>query len=238
MNEASTFLNYMPAFSQVGSLAFVLVAVGFGLFLSLCINMGPSFINLLQTSIHRGFRPAAWFAFGVVVNDASVICLCILTSIQVVMTTHNELLMFIIAAGVLLFLFGLSTFKREVKEPVPNESVELESSSENDIPRWYVFFAKGFVLNLLNPFAWLFWFSTVAIVSGNMGGNKLATLIFFAIVLGCCLAMECLKAYGAAFFKRFFNPRRVKVLNRVLGLLLMAFGVYFVFVKGLIPMIW
>ena len=60
-------------------------AILIGVFLSVVVNMGPAFITLVQTSLHRGFRSAAWFAFGVILNDAMIISLCILTSVQVKM---------------------------------------------------------------------------------------------------------------------------------------------------------
>ena len=100
-------------------------------------------------------------------------------------------------------------------------------------PAWFVFLAKGFVLNILNPFVWIFWFSSVAMVAGNMGGNKLSTIVFFAIILGTTLFLELLKAWGAAKLKKFLDADRTTLMNRIAGILLMLCGAYFIIFRGI-----
>ena len=96
-----------------------------------------------------------------------------------------------------------------------------------------MFFGKGFALNILNPFVWIFWFSSVAIVAGNMGGSKISTLVFFAVILGTTLFLELLKAWGAAKLKKFLDAERTTLMNRIAGILLMLCGVYFIIFRGL-----
>ena len=96
---------------------------------------------------------------------------------------------------------------------------------------------KGFVLNLLNPFVWIFWFSAVAVVAGSMGGNKVNTIVFFALILGTTLMCELLKAWGAAKLKVFFNPQRTTIMNRCAGILLVVCGIYFIFLKGIVNLL-
>jgi threonine/homoserine/homoserine lactone efflux protein len=100
-----------------------------------------------------------------------------------------------------------------------------------------VFLGKGFVLNLLNPVVWVFWFSAVAMVAGNMGGNKVSTLVFFAIILGTTWVLEMMKAWGAARLKKFFNPKRTVLMNRITGVLLMLCGAYFIIFKGILNLL-
>ena len=226
----------MPEFSRIGSFSFLMWAILIGLFLSVVVNLGPAFITLVQTSLHRGFRSAAWFATGVILNDATVVTLCILTSVQVVMRTGSEAALACIGAGVILMLFGLFTYRRKVKdrEKLIEQRSEEIMKNQNDKPSWFVFFGKGFVLNILNPFVWLFWFSAVAIVAGNMGGKKVSTLVFFAIILGTTYTMELLKAWGAAKLKRFLTPERTTLINKVAGVLLMLCGAYFIIFQGIV----
>ena len=109
--------------------------------------------------------------------------------------------------------------------------------NQNDKPSWFVFLGKGFVLNILNPFVWLFWFSAVAIVAGNMGGNKLSTIVFFGIILGTTFLLELLKAWGAAKLKRFFNAERTTLMNKIAGVLLMLCGAYFIVFRGIVHLL-
>ena len=239
MENAPDIFNKIPEFSRIGSFSFLIWAVMIGLFLGLFVNMGPAFITLVQTSLHRGFKSAAWFAAGVVLNDFMIISLCILTSVQVVMRSEMEVSLACIGAGMILLVFGIFTYRRKVKER--EEFIEKRSEeimkNVNDKPAWFIFLGKGFVLNILNPFVWLFWFSAVAMVAGNMGGNKLSTLVFFVIVLGASFSIELQKAWGAAKLKVFFNAERTTIMNKVAGILLMLCGAYFIIFKGIINLL-
>ena len=104
MENTHEIFDKMPEFSRIGSFSFLMWAILIGLFLALVVNMGPAFITLVQTSLHRGFRSAAWFATGVILNDVMVVALCILTSVQVVMRTGFEAALACIGAGVILLL--------------------------------------------------------------------------------------------------------------------------------------
>lgn len=236
MENAPDIFDKMPEFSRIGSFSFLLWAILIGLFLAVIVNMGPAFITLVQTSLHRGARSAAWFAIGVILNDAMVISLCILTSVQVVMRSQFEASLACIGAGIILLLFGIFTYRRKVKgreEMIEKRSQEI-MKNVSDKPAWFVFLGKGFVLNILNPFVWIFWFSAVAMVAGNMGGNKLSTIVFFAIVLGTTLAVELLKAWGASRLKKFLNPDRTALMNKIAGVLLMLCGAYFIIFRGIV----
>lgn len=236
MENTPDIFDKMPEFSRIGSFSFLLWAILIGLFLAVIVNMGPAFITLVQTSLHRGARSAAWFAIGVILNDAMVISLCILTSVQVVMRSQFEASLACIGAGIILLLFGIFTYRRKVKgreEMIEKRSQEIMKNA-SDKPAWFVFLGKGFVLNILNPFVWIFWFSAVAMVAGNMGGNKLSTIVFFAIVLGTTLAVELLKAWGASRLKKFLNPDRTALMNKIAGVLLMLCGAYFIIFRGIV----
>ena len=222
---------------------FVFDAIVLGLTLSIVFGFGPAFITLIQTSIHRGFRSAAWFSFGVFLNDLLMVSLCVLTSIQVVAEGDKEMFFFSLGAGIILILFGIFTYTRKVKEDnfkgIKERTDEIIDENkerfkkDDDTPKWFVFVGKGFVLNILNPFVWIFWFSTVAVTAGSMGGNKLKLMIFFGIVLATCLGCDILKAKGASFLKQFFNAKRIRIMNNVIGVGLVLFGLYFI-VSGLI----
>ncbi len=237
-------------------LKFVFDAVVLGLTLAIVFGFGPAFITLIQTSIQRGFRSAAWFAMGVFLNDVLMVALCVLTSIEVTADSKNntEMLLFSLGAGLILIIFGVFTSNKKVKEDnfkgikertdeIIDENREIFKNND-DTPRWFVFLGKGFVLNILNPFVWIFWFGTVAITAGQMkdyaiansfldAHHNLKTLLFFGFVLGTSLGCDLLKAKGASFLKKFFNPKRIRIMNKIIGWGLVLFGLYFI-VKGLI----
>ena len=239
MGNTSGIFEKLPEFSQIWSVSFVTWAIAIGLFLSLIVNMGPAFITLVQTSLHRGFKSAAWFITGVILNDAMIISLYILTSVQVVMRSELEVTLFSIGAGIILVLFGIFTFRRkaEEKESLIEKRTNEILEKKEDKPSWLLMLGKGFVINLLNPFVWIFWFSAVAVVAGSMGGNKVSTIVFFALILGTTLMCELLKAWGAAKLKVFFNPQRTTIMNRCAGILLVVCGIYFIVLKGIVNLL-
>jgi threonine/homoserine/homoserine lactone efflux protein len=239
MESTSGIFEKLPEFSRIWSFSFIMWAVLIGLFLSVVVNMGPAFITLVQTSLHRGFRTAAWFVSGVILNDAMIISLYILTSVQVVMRSELEVTLFSIGAGVILVLFGVFTFRRKVedKESLIEKRTNEILEKKDDRPSWLLMLGKGFVINLLNPFVWIFWFSAVAVVAGSMGGNKVSTIVFFALLLGTTFTLELLKAWGAAKLKVFFNPQRTTIMNRCAGILLVVCGIYFIVMRGLVNLL-
>ena len=242
MDNTPVIFDRMPDFSRIGSFSFLFWAILIGVFLSLVVNMGPAFITLVQTSLHRGFRSAAWFATGVILNDAMVITICILSSVQIVMKSSFEACLACIGAGIILLLFGIFTYRRKVEDQEKrdeyiNKRTDEVLKKQEDKPAWFVFLAKGFVLNILNPFVWIFWFSAVAMVAGNMGGNKLSTFVFFAVILGTTLVLELLKAWGAAKLKKFLDADRTTLMNKIAGILLMVFGAYFIIFRGIVPLL-
>ena len=239
MENSPVIFDRIPEFSRIGSFSFLFWAIMIGVFLSVVVNMGPAFITLVQTSLHRGFRSAAWFATGVILNDAMVVTICILASVQIVMRSSFEAALACIGAGIILLLFGIFTYRKKVQDQKKRDEFIKERTNEvikkqDQKPAWFVFLAKGFVLNILNPFVWFFWFSAVAMVAGNMGGNKLSTFVFFAIILGTTLFLELLKAWGAAKLKKFLDAERTTLMNRIAGILLMLCGAYFIIFRGIV----
>ena len=242
MESTPVIFDRIPEFSRIGSFSFLFWAILIGVFLSAVVNMGPAFITLVQTSLHRGFRSAAWFVTGVILNDAMVITICILASVQIVMKSSFEAALACIGAGIILLLFGIFTFRKKVQDQkARDEFIEKRTNEvikkQDKKPAWFVFLAKGFVLNILNPFVWIFWFSAVAMVAGNMGGNRLSTTVFFIIILGTTWFLELLKAWGAAKLKKFLDAERTTLMNRIAGILLMFCGAYFIIFRGIVPLI-
>jgi len=217
-------------------------AVVFGLTLALFFGFGPVFFTLLQTSIDRGFRSAVWLALGVLACDIIIISLCVLTSIRLVVENDRELFFFCLGAGIILILFGYYTFtRRGGKDAYERMEARVEAMEQagaerplpEKAPSWFVYFGKGFLLNILNPFVMLFWFSAVAVTAGNFDGDKGYTLLFFAIVLGTSFCCDLLKAKGAIFLKRFFNSQRLRILNQAIGIGLILFGVILI-IRGIV----
>lgn len=238
MDNSTSIFSHMSQIEGPFSFEWVFWAVMLGLFLGLVVNMGPAFITLVQTSLHQDFKSALLFALGVILNDAIVIAICILTSVRLGVSFDSGVPWFCIGAGLVLVLFGILTFRKKAhrKEVFNEERAKELLEEQGDCPSSLFFIVKGFALNVLNPFVWIFWFSAVAIVAGGTK-NTITTIIFFAIVLGISFSLDILKAWGAAKMKRFFDADRTTLMNRIAGILLVCCGFYFIVFKGIVNLI-
>lgn len=219
-----------------------------GLTLATIFGFGPAFFLLIQTSISKGFRTALLFDSGVLLSDIIVVILMMLTSIQLSLDGSANMVVAGVTAGLIIIGFGIFTYHskpekivaRSEKKSAQLEEVEkkfekldqhLDKIDEKlDIkregPRWYVYLSKGFVMNIFNPFIWVFWMTTVATVSGSevYDGNEYLVALFFTGTFASVFAIDILKIVGSYSLKRFFTEKRMKLLNQGTGIILALCG--------------
>ena len=219
-----------------------------GLTLATIFGFGPAFFLLIQTSISKGFKTAMLFDSGVLLSDILVVILMMMTSIQISLDGSRNMVVAGITAGLIIIGFGIFTYyskpekivARSEKKSAQLEEVEkkfekidqrLDKIDEKfDIkregPRWYVYLSKGFVMNIFNPFVWVFWMGSVATVSGSdvYDGNEYFVTLFFMGTFATVLALDILKILGAYSLKRFFTEKRMKLLNQGTGVVLALCG--------------
>lgn len=212
-----------------------------GLSLALIMGFGPSFFTLIQTSINKGFKSAMLLDIGIILNDIMVVALMMMTNIQFNITDEKNLLLPGIAASVILIIFGIYTFTLSPNKIIhisENNNQKIEKIEEKyDDARWYVYLSKGFVINIFNPFVWIFWITCVATASSNFGGNKYSLFVFFVGVFATTLFFDTLKALGAYSLKRFFTEKMLKLLNQVTGVALIIFGLFILAKVTIFPII-
>ena len=195
-----------------------------GLTLATFFGFGPAFFALVQTSIHRGFWSAAALALGIFLSDLLMVVLCLMGAIQIV-TEPSNYLWFGISSGIILIIFGLVTYSRKVITEVPvNDVIPIKVNG----PHWLMFVAKGFFMNVVNPFVWIFWIGVVVGISARFGGNEQELVTFFSGTLIIVLISDLMKAYGAFSLKRFLTPIMIGKFNRFAGVGLIAFGIYLI----------
>lgn len=202
-----------------------------GLSLALIMGFGPSFFTLIQTSISRGFKSAMFLDLGIILNDIFIVALMMMTNVQFNINDRENVIYGGIAAGIILIIFGIYTFllsPEKIMHISENNNQKINSMNEKfvDKPKWYIFLTKGFVINIFNPFVWIFWVTCVATASSNFSGNKYSMIIFFLGVFATVLFFDILKAAGAYSLKRFFTAKMMKIMNQIIGIILIIFGLY------------
>ena len=179
--------------------------------------IGPVFFLLLDTSIKKGFKVAAYLALGVMLSDAFFIIITYFSSsaIQLMQDYKTEIG---IGGGVLLIIFGVLNF---IKKP-HIKATELDLA--DDRRSLWIDTSKGFMMNLLNPFTLLFWIGVSGGVAVKFQSSDMHTVIFYSVVLATVLATDLLKAWLAAKLKRFLKPGVLVMVNKISGIGLVLFG--------------
>lgn len=194
----------------------VLKGIVSGLVLALLI--GPVFFSIIQTSIERGFLSGVWVAIGVSISDALYIFLAYMGLSQVFSNGDNQRYM-AYTGGVILFAFGAYYLFVKSRRVLNFKSVNIKSTS----PLRLV--AKGFIINGLSPMVLIFWLGTVSVATGEFGYTTTAQVVtFFGAIVGTVLITDIIKAKLADKLRTIMTPRFVRVMNLVLGVVMLIFG--------------
>jgi threonine/homoserine/homoserine lactone efflux protein len=187
--------------------------ITFGLLLA--IMLGPVFFTLLQTSLHEGFNAGMFLAFGVFLSDAMLIGICYsFASLIHLIDEHHKAMAWV--GGILMIGFGIYNFFHKVKlKEVDDDKKTVHAH----------FVLKGFLLNLFNPAVFFFWLSVVGLVSSRENYNRLDEGIFFCSVLFTVFTTDLIKSYVANRIKNILKPNVMLWINRIIGTVLIGFGV-------------
>ena len=197
---------------------FDVVLSGILLGLVLAMLIGPVFFLLIDTSIKKGFRIAAWLAAGVMLSDAFFIIITYFSSTALsFMKEYSREIG--IGGAALLIVFGVLNF---IKKPhIQASELDLPDDSKSPL----VDTAKGFMMNFLNPFVLLFWMGVAGGISAREQWAQPEVIVFYSVVLTTVLGTDLLKAWLALKLKAVLKPSVLMRVNKISGIGLIIFGV-------------
>lgn len=190
--------------------------------LTMAIMLGPALFSLLQTSIHRGFRSGLYMAVGIFISDFLLVALSYL-GVSAILTKGENTMYIGLIGGIVMILFGIFTFRK--KNPVKTE-MESDTPLPVDSVRPLKYMAKGFALNILNPFLLIFWIGWMTYVSNTF--DTYETVVFFSGCLITVFSTDVLKCFIAGKIKQYLKPRIITILNWILGAVLILLGIYMI----------
>ncbi|MBW7868833.1 MAG: LysE family transporter [Brumimicrobium sp.] len=203
----------------------ILKGIVTGLILS--VMLGPAFFLLLETSIKKGIRAAITFDAGVLTADIIYIIIAYLFIQQVEELSQGENNILIrIIGGTLFLVYGYITFSKKVQ---PME-LKKELSGDTNAKDYWVLYIKGLLLNIANPLIIFYWFSVMAF--GHSGSDYILSgwnmFLYLSVVLGTFWIIDVLKIFGAKKLRPFITMSLLASLNKIIGVILMAFGAFLV----------
>jgi threonine/homoserine/homoserine lactone efflux protein len=193
----------------------ILEGISMGLVLSAMI--GPVFFSLVQGSLQHGFRYSAALALGVLVSDSLYV---VVTYFGLQLFSETDFFEMILGylGGLILIGFGIrSLFKKSV-DRISTGGIDLPKARKRSA------FAKGFGINGINPFVMLFWISIVGIVQLKEHFQSKDIALYYIGILLTVFAIDLLKALVAKQMARWVTPRVMWVLNKLVGLIIIGFG--------------
>lgn len=190
--------------------------VSMGLLLSAMI--GPVFFTLIQSSLENGFRYAMMVAIGILCSDSLYVLLTFFGIKFLADATYFESVLGYMG-GAILIGFGISYL---VKRQVASSNQVLDSTSRL---KKRSAFLKGFSINGINPFVLLFWISIASLVHIKESFDVVDVWLYYTGILITVFAIDLIKAFIAKKLSKFVTPLFMFWLNKVVGLVMIGFGV-------------
>jgi threonine/homoserine/homoserine lactone efflux protein len=187
--------------------------------LLLSIFVGATFFVLIETSMSRGFKAALWFDLGVLICDSLII-----VAVYFFTAAINRVLVgnyfFNIAGSIAFIVFGANyIFARRKEEPhiaVNNTKV-------------YKLILNGFFINLLNPAVIIFWLGSMAVALTHFKLSGKQAFVYFATIMTVVAILDVTKAYFAYRLSHILNPRLLRGIKVMSGVIMIGFGIYILF---------
>ena len=192
--------------------------------LTVAISIGPALFALLQTSIKYGIKIGIFLAAGIFMSDLTMVVGLFFGASAIVTNPKYHLVLGVIG-GLVMTAYGVYTFFKKVVMSEQVEAInEIRVKQKGPAP----YFFKGFVLNFANPFLWVFWIASMVAINGTYPSNQKAVALFFTGTLSVILMTDILKVILANKIKVAGNPKIKLWMNRIVGLLFIIIGVYFI----------
>lgn len=183
-------------------------------------SFGPAFFSLLQTSVQKGFSRAIFLAIGISLSDILYVTLALLGMSKLLEEPKIRLWMGI-GGTVVLIAYGIYSWFKKPK-------VYRSDAPSGDYST-LKYLLKGFVLNGFNPFIVVFWLGIISIVSVNYDYSFEQQVLFFIGVLTTILCSDITKAFIAYRLRTMITPKKILILNRSVGVILIFFGLQMIY---------
>ena len=197
-----------------------------GLSLAFLFGFGPAFFALIQTGLYRGFFAGVLLAFGIILNDLLIVTISIFGATTILSGIQNFSLLGIIG-GAMLIIFGVVTYLKKT------EIEDSKDSSQIKTPHPLVYIVKGFLLNAVNPFVWIFWIGVVVGITARFNADTVKLVLFFAGTLSVVWFVDIVKTFAASKLKKIITYKFLIFINKIAGIAISGFGIFLI-IKSII----
>ncbi len=194
------------------------IAEGILFGLTLTILLGPIFIVLIQSSLENGSKAGLIAASGIWFSDIVIVVLSLkfVQNISPYVQSKGFVLWVGLIGGAVLIGVGIATlFKKAVinfnKEPMGRSGI-------------FSYWIKGFMVNTVNPFTFIFWLSTITAFVAKRQLNELESWLFVGSIIFTIIVTDSLKVFLAKVIRKRITTEKLNLINKIAGSALIIFG--------------
>jgi threonine/homoserine/homoserine lactone efflux protein len=201
-----------------------LILDGIKLGLILAMLVGPIFFTLVQAGVEEGLRAGSMVGLGIWISDMLFITGAYfgVSFLNSVIEGPQFALYLGIAGSLTLSAFGLGTL---LTAPRIGAKTHWGATSFRASSYWSLWI-KGFLINTINPFTFLFWIGVATTMAANEQLDSGADAsLFFGSILGTIIATDFAKVLLAKRIRGFLRPLHLMWLRRLSGIALIVFAV-------------
>ena len=187
--------------------------------LTLTILLGPIFIVLVQASLERGARAGLLAAVGIWTSDIIIVgcSLFFIKKISPYVQSQGFVFWVGLLGGLVLIGVGIATMIKKAK--INFESHKFTASGVLG------YLTKGFLVNTINPFTFIFWLSVITSFVASRQLNNLETTFFIGSIIITIMITDSLKVLTAKLIRKRIDNHLLTLINKIAGAALVIFGV-------------
>ena len=123
--------------------------------------------------------------------------------------------------GIVLIGVGIANVIK--KSQLDLDTRQVTSSS------WLGFWTKGFLVNTVNPFTFIFWLSTITSYVATKKLTVIESEYFVIAIILTIIFTDSLKVLMAKMIRKRINEKTLNIINKVAGSALIIFGFVLLF---------
>ena len=187
--------------------------------LTLAILLGPIFVTLIQLALEKGARAGIVASTGVWVSDVLIVVLSyfFVHRIKTIVEDATFTYWMGLLGGFILIVFGLGAVLKKV---------EIKFSDQKYTTNDYLgFWLKGFLVNTVNPFTFVFW---IGVISTYVIGSKITNaeaIVFFTSIISVIIITDVIKVLLAKRIRTKLKQNHFNIFSKVAGIGLILFGI-------------
>ncbi|WP_419767996.1 LysE family translocator [Arcobacter sp.] len=196
-------------------MSFTIFLTMFSFSLVMSISPGPVNMMIITSSINNGFARTFSFISGATIGFI-LLLLCIGFGLSKIINTYPDILLYIKVFGFSFIIYlGLKILSSKASLTInKEEKINLK-------------FYEGFLLQWLNPKAWIACISVVSMYSSS----ELFTFFVIIYFIVCYLSLSFWGVLGSKVTRFFNTDFKLRLLNIIMGLTLILCAISMIFVN-------